>query len=766
MKLFLIFCLIMLFKTSSLKGNWEEIETPKTLTQFYKINSGSNFLVATRGTLGDVYFSFDEGETWEKRTNGLPTESGLVNRVIVYNDVVYICTETRYQEDEGLFYLTSDKGKNWQKVNETAKFDSYRAIQDFDINNNIMYLISDLKSVVKSTDFGTIWDTLPSWGYQHAFYISTNNDTIVVSGRGGYNQDGSSALFIAISTDGGQSWKKISEDLGGITVQDIVLSNNSIYIATRDGLIYSNDLGESYKEARQVMLSRNVNCLEVKNDTVFAGTTSGLFISTNKGADWQEIPFFNGKMITYLKYENNKLFVNSNLINYTDQFSYFSTDLINFNHVNFKSYRNISDIVTKDSTIYLSTFYSSTNGVYKANKINEEFQEITKDGIALTISSLNVIDNIIVARLISLYNDGKQILLSEDYGESWEIKDNIEGNYSISDLSLLDKNRILVSAKEGQDYKLLISENLGENWEEFKTGNEEIDKEFSNISYFKKIKDELYLFGKGRILRTGVDLLNWKSIMKKFDYSRIDSVNKDSINPEFYRRITDISVSGDNICITTYPGTSGLVDASNIDFSISHDFGETWEKSDYKIGTSSTVWVNCLLSVNQYVFAGSKNGLFLSRDYGHNWEDITDNLLLIALNNGIKFEIYEDKIIYLSGYAMYYKYLSELGIDYTSVEKTEDRNYLWTNPPYPQPSNNQVKVEVYWDSGLPFTSDDVEIYDLTGVKININGQINVKKENNWKGNIIWDASNQNPGIYIMKITHGTETRTRKILITE
>ena len=103
---------------------------------------------------------------------------------------------------------------------------------------------------------------------------------------------------------------------------------------------------------------------------------------------------------------------------------------------------------------------------------------------------------------------------------------------------------------------------------------------------------------------------------------------------------------------------------------------------------------------------------------------------------------------------------------YTSVETTENRNYLWTNPPYPQPSNNQVKVEVYWDSDLPFTSDDVEIYDLTGIKRNTNGQISVIKENNWKGNIIWDASSQIPGIYIMKITHGTETRTRKIIITK
>ncbi len=103
---------------------------------------------------------------------------------------------------------------------------------------------------------------------------------------------------------------------------------------------------------------------------------------------------------------------------------------------------------------------------------------------------------------------------------------------------------------------------------------------------------------------------------------------------------------------------------------------------------------------------------------------------------------------------------------YTSVESTESRNYLWTNAPYPQPTNTKVKVDIWWDSQLPINTDDIEIYNLQGVKVSTSDQLNITKESNWNGNIIWDASNQNPGIYLMKIKHGTETRTRKIIITE
>ncbi len=103
---------------------------------------------------------------------------------------------------------------------------------------------------------------------------------------------------------------------------------------------------------------------------------------------------------------------------------------------------------------------------------------------------------------------------------------------------------------------------------------------------------------------------------------------------------------------------------------------------------------------------------------------------------------------------------------YSSVQKTEKRNYLWTEPPYPQPTNNIVKIDTYWDSALPFTEEHIEIYNLTGIKINTANTLSIQKESNYNGKIIWDASTQHPGIYILKINHGTETRVRKIMVVE
>ena len=103
---------------------------------------------------------------------------------------------------------------------------------------------------------------------------------------------------------------------------------------------------------------------------------------------------------------------------------------------------------------------------------------------------------------------------------------------------------------------------------------------------------------------------------------------------------------------------------------------------------------------------------------------------------------------------------------YSSVQKTEKRNYLWTEPPYPQPTNNIVKIDTYWDSALPFTEEHIEIYNLTGIKIKTENTLSIQKESVYNGKIIWDASTQQPGIYILKINHGTETRVRKIMVVE
>jgi hypothetical protein len=113
----------------------------------------------------------------------------------------------------------------------------------------------------------------------------------------------------------------------------------------------------------------------------------------------------------------------------------------------------------------------------------------------------------------------------------------------------------------------------------------------------------------------------------------------------------------------------------------------------------------------------------------------------------------------MSGLGFYELDLKELGI-----ASVENRNILYHYPPFPQPSNSIVKLKVFWDIKAPFTSDDIHIYNLNGEKVNTENQIRIEKEDINSGHIIWDNSNHQPGIYFVKIKHGTETRFEKIMV--
>jgi len=132
------------------------------------------------------------------------------------------------------------------------------------------------------------------------------------------------------------------------------------------------------------------------------------------------------------------------------------------------------------------------------------------------------------------------------------------------------------------------------------------------------------------------------------------------------------------------------------------------------------------------------------------------------------YSLFDDTKLYVSNHGfrnILYKPIEEDRLKYyNSVENTEKRNYLYTFPPFPQPTKNEVKINTYWDSALPFTIEDIDIYNLAGVKINTTDKVRIIKETNYNGHIIWDTSNEEAGIYIVYIKHGTELRVCKILV--
>jgi hypothetical protein len=193
---------------------------------------------------------------------------------------------------------------------------------------------------------------------------------------------------------------------------------------------------------------------------------------------------------------------------------------------------------------------------------------------------------------------------------------------------------------------------------------------------------------------------------------------------------------------------------------LSADNGLTWIEST---GIDGNLLIYKMINYKNNIFVYSDKGFLYSKDFGNNFiefnfgfdgKDTKDFKDLDIIDNKIILTFYRN-ILYLS--------LEELGIEYTSVENTEKRNYLYTHTPFPQPTRGEIKIKTFWDSGVSFSPDDVNLYDINGSLIDI---IDFKIINDTynTGHIIFDTSNLNPGVYFVKINHGTEMKVCKILV--
>jgi hypothetical protein len=100
----------------------------------------------------------------------------------------------------------------------------------------------------------------------------------------------------------------------------------------------------------------------------------------------------------------------------------------------------------------------------------------------------------------------------------------------------------------------------------------------------------------------------------------------------------------------------------------------------------------------------------------------------------------------------------------TSVEDIEEISYLYTLPPYPNPTVSEVTAKFYWDSRIDIDNSDIAVFDITGNKVSGKENLTLEKLNEWSGNIKWNCANQPKGTYLIKIQHGNNTKTVKVVV--
>ncbi|MCX6152166.1 MAG: T9SS type A sorting domain-containing protein [Ignavibacteriales bacterium] len=176
------------------------------------------------GFTSGIYKSTDMGNTWTKLTNGLPVSSNYIGRISIAvapsnSDFVYalykVSTPSDLSENIfGGFYRSTNKGTSWEKMpdgklgNEFSNFGWYFGLLEVDPKDYNTVYVGEI-DLLKTTDGGNSWKNITN-SYsgsfdqqhpdQHALYIDPiNTNNLVVGNDGG----------IFTSSNGGTNWKKL-----------------------------------------------------------------------------------------------------------------------------------------------------------------------------------------------------------------------------------------------------------------------------------------------------------------------------------------------------------------------------------------------------------------------------------------------------------------------------------------------------------------------------------------------------------------------------
>jgi len=93
-----------------------------------------------------------------------------------------------------------------------------------------------------------------------------------------------------------------------------------------------------------------------------------------------------------------------------------------------------------------------------------------------------------------------------------------------------------------------------------------------------------------------------------------------------------------------------------------------------------------------------------------------------------------------------------------------DFEYVYLYEPYPNPTNNEINTEVFWSDSFDIENSDIGVFNINGVKISNPTNLTLEKLNANKGNIKWNCVGQPKGTYLIKIQHGNNTKTVKVVV--
>jgi photosystem II stability/assembly factor-like uncharacterized protein len=161
------------------------------------------WFVLSGGKAGGVFKSTDGGDTWEKKTEGLPELIGKVGIDVSASNSQRVYAIVEAMPGEGGLYRSDDGGETWELKNGDrilwTRSWYYQHIAADPVNENIVYVLN--APFMKSIDGGVTFEKKSTpHGDHHDHWINPDNNLNMINA----NDGGATITF-----DGGESWSSI-----------------------------------------------------------------------------------------------------------------------------------------------------------------------------------------------------------------------------------------------------------------------------------------------------------------------------------------------------------------------------------------------------------------------------------------------------------------------------------------------------------------------------------------------------------------------------
>ena len=763
---YLSFFIELLVFTCTLNAQWQQVTMPSSHGgTVYSICFKDSLMFA--GISGGVFVSSDNGEHWKKVNPDLPPrENGAVvfslaltgeTLIAAFNEPgVYISSDegrnwSKANINENLrstpFEIAADKNfiiggnfaKNTYKSYDnglTWELDTLPGLSGLAIKDSIVLAQSNLpnnEGIYLSTNYGSTWSKVHS----ASSYMSWNtwktadafSDSLAFVGIDNYLADS----YILRSSNNGFTWFDSSylncTSIYSIVACPIDTLNNFIFAGTDSGLYRSSDYGKNWSLLNNGINSTYILSLTYNNkgNLLYAGTGDGIYCSSDNGESWNVI----GNPSEWI-------FTSSG----SDIFATSSNEEYLFNNKN-----------------YQTVIYHSTDRGYSWTETFSGYLFNTSKIISWD-ASLNDLGNINLYAITEQFTTDinpiiyNTIIMSHDFGKSWEkiypdTTDRFSEIESYSPGFLIVASHLFTGTYYNYLGAILLSNDYGNTWNIVDTS--------SSFTTFSFDGDKIYAAGSNidvsiipprnivkKIINSVIvsdDMgLSWDKVKSPLDSATVlndELTDTLSIISSSYAKDSHLLLGARAYNFYEWVGSAPSANGGGLYHLIKN--GEEWDIVESSFVGKSIFGFE---SSGNDIYAATNTGVFHSNDYGSNWNDISSGMKNIYVSSLFKTDNY---LFANSINGIWKRSLSEI----TSVDRDRTSrgipNQFYLSQNYPNPFNPTTKINY----SVPVSGNiSLKVYNVLGqeVKTIFEGY---KQAGNYE--VTFNGSGLASGVYLYRL---------------